>query len=276
MPTSEISTMSINKWCRHWLFQVVLAMGLIGSAQQAAAADSVACRIAAGTCALSLRNTAVTCAAAAAQIGENPAFDGKCAFDSFGSALSCTSAAVQCDDTYSMNEPMTVSAGFRGSSANMTRQTLTCGNATTAYSSKLNRVVGVYAKRDTVYGLTLVSSIKLQCAEGVVVFLNNDGTDGGTWNGANCSDGKIAQGLVVRTGAFVDGVGRLCDQVGYSSDDSDNTHNGAYGGSGGNFAEMKCPENKYLWGLSVWYDATLPKDMRYAAGIEVLCRGYRS
>lgn len=260
--------MNMNHLCRNKLFQATVALSLIGAASTA----SASCRTSALECAAAASGMLLTCGAAAAQLLADPVFDYNCAIVGAAAGGACAAMAEECIDDTTTNNPATTSGGSRGSLTG-TKQTLTCGNASTT-SPYLNRVTGIYAKRDTVNGLTLVSSIRMNCASGSAVFIGNDGTSGTTWNGGVCSNGRLVQGITVNSGSFIDAIGRICDNVSFSSTDSDNFPSLLYGGGGGTQSVLKCPENKYMWGMNVWYDGTQPLGNRIARGIEILCRGY--
>lgn len=115
----------------------------------------------------------------------------------------------------------------------------------------------------------------MQCSSGTGIFVNNNGNDGSTWTSGNCSNGNLVQGLAVRSGSYIDALARVCDKISYSSNDSDNTTPATYGGTGGTLSTVKCPENKYVWGLNVWYNGSEPTlSKRFVTGIELICRGY--
>jgi hypothetical protein len=250
--------------------QAIAALGLLG----AAATASASCKTDAIGCAANTSGMLLACAAAAEGLGAVPVFDYACYTEAVAVVGSCNAMAESCSRDTTTNNPLTTSGGSKGSTSG-TKQTFTCGNVSTT-SPYLNRVTGFYFKKDTVGGLELISSIRMHCSTGgTATFIGNDGTSGTTWTGGICSSGRLTQGLKVRSGSYIDGLTRICDTVGFSSTDSDNVSpTTTFGGTGGSPSELKCPEGKYIFGLNVWYDGTLPLASRTARGVELLCRGY--
>jgi hypothetical protein len=250
--------------------QAIAALGLLG----AAATASASCRTDAVACAAESTGMLLVCAAAADTLALVPVFDYGCVVAAAAVVGSCNAMAENCSADTTTNNPPTTSGGSKGLT-NGFKQTITCGNVSTT-SPYLNRVTGFYFKKDTVGVNELISSIRMHCSTGgTATFIGNNGTSGTTWTGGICSSGRLAQGLKVRSGSYIDGLTRICDTVGFSSTDSDNVSpTTTFGGTGGSPSELKCPEGKYIFGLNVWYDSTLPLASRTARGIELLCRGY--
>jgi len=250
--------------------RAIVAIGLLG----AAATASASCRTSALECAAATGGMLGACGAAAAQIGLDPAFDYACPVAAMAFGGACAAMAEECGDDTTTNNPSTSSGGSKGTVSG-TKQTLTCGTISSA-DPYLNRVTGFYFKQDTVNSKASISAIRMHCSSGATgTFIGNSGTSGTTWTGGICSNGRLAAGLQVRSDSTVNALARICDPVSYSSTDSDNiTATPIFGGSAGTLGNLKCAENKYIWGLNVWYDGTLPLDRRVVKGVELLCRGY--
>jgi hypothetical protein len=252
--------------------RMVLALGLMGAAFTA----SASCKTDAIGCSVNTGGMLLACAAATAALGSQPVFDYACYLEAAGVVGSCNAMAESCIQDTTSNNALTTSAGLVGS-ATGTKQTFTCGTASGGGSGYVNRVNGIYAKKmlrsgDTYY---LVSSIRMDCTKGSATFVGNNGVDGTTWSGGKCANGKLAAGVSFRAGSWVDAIGRICDTVSTSSGTSDNTVSTPSGDpDGGDRIDKLCPEGKYLFGLNVWYDATLPLASRFVRGVEPLCRGY--
>ncbi|MFZ5636536.1 MAG: hypothetical protein ACOY82_08100 [Pseudomonadota bacterium] len=252
--------------------QAILAVGLLG----AAATASASCRTDALGCAANASGMLLACAAATDALGTIPVFDYACAVEAASASAACIAMAENCGRDTTSNNPATTSAGLVGSGT-LTKQTYTCGTASGGGSGYENRVTGIYAKKMLRSGSDyyLVSSIKMQCAKGSAIFVGNNGVDGTTWSGGTCANGKMVQGIAFRAGSWVDAIGRICDTVSYSSTDSDNSTGALVGDpDGGSRVDKLCPEGKYVFGLNVWYDNTLPLASRFVRGVEPLCRGH--
>ncbi|NJL18021.1 MAG: hypothetical protein HC938_13430 [Nitrospira sp.] len=223
--------------------QAIVALGLLGAATTA----SASCKTDAIGCAANTSGMLLACAAAAEGLGANPVFDYACYTEALAVVGSCNAMAESCSRDTTTNNPLTTSGGAKGTTSG-TKQTITCGNISSTGRYE-NRVTGFYFKKDTVNSLTLISSIRMHCSTGgSAVFIGNDGTSGSTWTGGICGNGRLTQGMKVRSGAYIDGLTRICDTVGFSSTDSDNVSpSTTFGGTGGTESQLKCPEGKYIW-----------------------------
>jgi hypothetical protein len=248
---------------------VVVSLGVTATA-------SASCRTDALSCAGVSAGMLLACSTAAAGLGAVPVNDYACYVAAVGVGGTCTAMTESCSTDDTARNPLTTSGGSTGLRT-LDKESYTCGNISGGGADYENRVTGIYAKKMLWSGTDqyLVSSIKMQCAKGSKVFVGNDGVDGATWNGGTCANGRMVQGLSFRAGSFVDAIGRICDYVGYSANDSDNNVITPYGDTnGGNPVNKLCPEGKYLYGMNVWHDNTLPLSKRFVRGVELLCRGY--
>lgn len=250
----------------------IAAVGLMTAASSA----SAGCVASMTECASGATLGLLACSAAGASIGANPAFDTACVSTLAGAGGVCYNAFDTClnDNTRPATLPV-YSAGKRGVTTNLTAQTFSCNAGNNNTSDYMNRVNGIEIKRDVIAGSTLVSAIRMTCLSGnSYTFVGNTGIDGPSWLGGSCTAGYILQGLNLRVGAGVDAIGRICDKVGNSSGDTDNTTSGLSGGPGGTATSLKCTEGQYAKGLRVWYDFNRTVGERNVAGIELLCQPY--
>jgi hypothetical protein len=252
--------------------QAIAAVGLLS----AAATASASCRTAAVNCAADYSGMLLACAAATEALGTVPVFDYGCYAAAAATVGGCNEMAESCgQDTTSNNAPVS-SGGVQGNDdRNLKQQRITCGNLNPE-SQYINRVRALHFKLDTIGTAgPYISAIRMTCTSGDRgYFVDNSGTSGSTWSGTKCPEGRLVQGIWVRSLTKINAMAITCDAVGYSAGDSDNVRSFWYGGGSGTEYKMICPEGKYVYGLNVWYDDAIPLDKRVVEGIEPLCRGY--
>jgi hypothetical protein len=261
--------------------QAVLALGLLGSAGTAAAADA-ACVNAAIVCAGEGRGVQIACAAAAIELEANPLADAACGLAIFTGVFACTTMFNECDK--SAKSPRVVSGGTMGRTVGGPAFQWQCPSGNWKGGDKINRALGVQTRIGKIgsAGKTYVTSARMLCADGTMhTFVGNPGLDGAPdssiWRGRNCGRGQMLQGLQAKDSNGITAIGGVCDPVGkFSVGDKDNVFVGlAPTGSLGVAGTGTCKEGSYLSGLKVWYNKSATLGQRYLQGMELICKTYK-